>query len=129
MVRGDPKDDVFDALANEYRRRLLTQLLEDGRYYVPELTGVAEEIAEAHDSLLRKHVDGSREIGGTDVRLLRIHRKHLPKLEENDFIDWHRDTQAVTPGHRFDQLRPYLELLDDSRENGPAEQASRISNR
>lgn len=114
MAMGNTKDKVFDALADEYRRQLLVGLLEDSRYHVPKLTGGSKEIVEAHDSLLLEHLHNSRDIAGVDERLLYIHYIHLPKLEEYGFIDWQRNTQTVTPGHRFDQLRPYLEVLDDT---------------
>ncbi|WP_290815370.1 hypothetical protein [Halovivax sp.] len=120
MIPAATTDEVFDALADEHRRQLLVELLEDGRYCAPKLTGGSEEIGEAHDSLLLDHLHSSREIAGVDERRLRIHYIHLPKLEKYGFIEWQCDTRTVTPGHRFDQLRPYLEVLVDTRrDRGP----------
>lgn len=115
MIVGETEDEVFDALADEYRRQLLLELLGGGWYEVPKLTGGSEEIADAHDSLLLDQLHSSRDITGVDERLLCIHRIHLPKLEEYGFIEWRRNTRTVTPGHRFDRLRPYLEVLDATR--------------
>ena len=129
MIVEDSTEEVFDALANEDRRQLLVNVLEDDWCYVPKLPSGSEEIADAHGSLLLDHLHSSRHIAGVDERLLRIHHIHLPKLEEYGFIDWQRNTQTVIPGHRFDQLQPYLEVLEDTQSECGARKASKISSR
>ena len=129
MVTRGTKDEVFDALADEYRRQLLVELLEDDWHYVPKLTGSSEELSDAHDSLLLGHLHSARDIAGVDERLLFIHHIHLPKLEEYGFIEWKRNTQTVTSGHRFDQLRPYLEVLDDPQSERGTPKAVGLSSR
>jgi hypothetical protein len=36
---------------------------------------------------------------------------HLPKLEEQELVDWDADTRVVERGRRFDEIRYILELL------------------
>ena len=115
MGQGASKDDVFDALANRHRRQMLLDLLEREWYPVSKLTGVSRELAGAHESLLRNQVHESLETVDVDEQLLRIHVVHLPKLEEYGFVDWEHNDRIVTRGQRFEQLRPHLEVLDDSR--------------
>lgn len=106
------QDEIFDALADAQRRRLLLFLLYHDSHYVSKLSGISLEMAEMHRTLLRRYLSGSREVGEADKGLLRTHRIHLPKLDEYGFIDWDRETHIVTKGRRFDEIRPFLEQLD-----------------
>lgn len=112
-------DDAFDALANEYRRRVLVELLDADRKRVSALTGVSREIAAADGDLLRKHLSGARTVPGADEDLLRAHHVHLPKLDDYGFVEWYRAERVVTTGPRFDEIRPLLEFVADRREADP----------
>ncbi|WP_265108877.1 DUF7344 domain-containing protein [Halosolutus halophilus] len=119
-------DDIFDALADRHRRRLLVGLLYDDPQYVAELSGVSREIADANEELLHRHLSSSRKIAGADEELLRIHHVHLPRLAAYGLIEWDRDGHVVTKGPRFDEVRPLLELLDGHRDDLPAEIAVEV---
>lgn len=40
---------------------------------------------------------------------------HLPKLDDEDFLEWDREAGELRPGPRFDEARPLLETI---REHG-----------
>ncbi|WP_226480326.1 DUF7344 domain-containing protein [Natrinema amylolyticum] len=114
-------DEIFDALAARYRRRLLVELLTRDRRDIEKLTGISRAVADADGELLRKTLSNSRSISGADEKLLEKHHVHLPKLAEYGFIEWDREDHVVTKGPRFDDVRPLLELVDGQRERAPAE--------
>lgn len=115
-------DAVFDALAASHRRQLLVELLSSPQY-VSKPSGLSREIAQADGNLLQRHLSSSRTIAEVDEDSVSLHHIHLPKLAEYGFIEWHRDDDLVVQGPRFDELRPYLELVaeqqDDRRTTGP----------
>jgi predicted transcriptional regulator len=45
-------------------------------------------------------------------RLVQMTHVHLPKLADYGFIEWNRDTNEVSKGANFAEIRPLLELLD-----------------
>lgn len=108
-------DDVFDALADEQRRQLLLGLAHREVYLVAPLSGVSQDLADAHWGLLRAHLSSSRELSSVDESLLRMHCVHLPKLGAYGFVEWNQTDNLVTRGERFDDVEPVLELLDEQR--------------
>lgn len=106
-------EDVFDALGDEERRRLLVGLLEEP-HAVPALSDAAERLVDAHESLLRQYLAGTGGKASVDDELLRERSVHLPKLAEYDFADWNREADVVTRGPRFQVIRPFLELIETS---------------
>jgi hypothetical protein len=48
-----------------------------------------------------------------------MQHSHLPKLEEYGFIDWDRDTNVVTKGPQYKQIRPQVEMLDNHKDKLP----------
>lgn len=112
-------EDAFDALADRRRRQLLVELVTHNPQHVPELSGSAQEFAEADEGLIQECLSGSPEIPGRDGELLRLHHVHLPKLADYGFIRWNRDAHVITKGPRFDEIRPVLELLIDQQEDEP----------
>lgn len=106
-------DDLFDALGAEQRRRLLVALLEDEPQRVRAVSGRTQELIDGNDHLVEAYLAGSRQIPGVDHDLLRQHHVHLPKLVEHCYVQWERDTELVTRGRRFEELRRALELLVD----------------
>lgn len=88
-------DEYLRVVANQNRRRLLQNLInqdEDEELSVPEAV-----------------VQG--EADPKTVRLEFYHR-HLPKLERLGLIDWDRDTDTVTNGPNFGEIRPLIEAVD-----------------
>jgi hypothetical protein len=96
-------DELFQALANVRRRRLLVALLDHNPQRDDEV--VPEDIHE----------------GETAIETLRseLYHSHLPRLEEVGFIRWNRDTHEVVKGPRFDEIRPILELMRNHADEFP----------
>ncbi|RDI71921.1 DUF7344 domain-containing protein [Halopelagius longus] len=107
------QEEMFDALADGNRRRLLVFLLDHESRDVPKLSGITAEMAEMNRALLREYLSGPRRVDGGDKELLRTHHVHLPKLDGFDFIEWDREAHVVTKGPRFDDMRPLIEPLED----------------
>lgn len=106
---GDPlksmNDQIFDALANEHRRRLLLALLHEN----PQ-----DAIVE---SLPR---DGDAGDANPEQRhRIQMYHAHLPKLEDDGFIEWNEDTNEVTKGPQFDEIRPLLHFVDGDTKTTP----------
>ena len=95
-------DDALDALAHVQRRRLLLSLLEHNpQDDSPVVLGDTESEKEALESLTA------------------MNHVHLPKLVEYGFIEWDRESNEVTKGPDFPEIRPLLELLDDHADELP----------
>jgi len=96
-------DDLFSALTNRYRRRLLVGLLQ-------------------HDSqsdTLELPADVLTTDGPSEALSIELYHVHLPMLEERELIEWERETQTVSPGPAFEEIRPLLELMDEHRDELP----------
>lgn len=87
-----PLDEAMDALGHGQRRKLLFELLEQ-----PDDAPVT--------------ITGSREWAESSEKLVATYHAHLPKLADQGFIDWNRDTDEVSRGENFDDIEPLLELL------------------
>ncbi|WP_121822510.1 DUF7344 domain-containing protein [Halostella salina] len=85
---------VFDALADERRRRVL-RCLRDDDPPVP-----VESIARS----LRDEV-------GDDERTLEasLHHRDLPRLDDSGVISYDRETNCVVDCDRIDAVQPYLD--------------------
>ncbi len=84
---------TFDALGDERRRTLLTTLSE-------------ESPLDATTSLTP---NGDRTGSNTD-QIEMVHC-HLPKLVDEGFIHWNRDTNEIDRGPRFEELQPLLDVI------------------
>lgn len=51
---------------------------------------------------------------------VRLRHAHLPKLVDAGYIAWDHETGVIMPGHRFDEIQPLLELIDDHAEELPS---------
>lgn len=90
-----PLDETLHVLSHIQRRSLLVALLD---HNPQDDSPVAVGSEEAVDSV---------------ERLVEMRHVHLPKLEEYGFITWDRDSNEVSKGPNFEEIRPLLELLDD----------------
>ncbi|ODR83267.1 hypothetical protein BG842_09920 [Haladaptatus sp. W1] len=90
-------DDVFDVLANRYRRRLLFALIDHN----------------AQDDSTRVSADVTIEDENANHLKIQMVHTHLPKLDERGLIEWNRDSNQVEKGARFEDIRPLLELIRD----------------
>jgi hypothetical protein len=92
-------DTVFNALAHEQRRTLLLDVLESN----PQDTGVESRSGE------------SAPTGAEQRAQIAMYHTHLPTLEDYGYIEWNRDAHEVVEGPRFEEVRPLLEWVDDTR--------------
>jgi len=93
-------DRAFDAVGDAQRRRILLALLEECEQNVRDDRGIEPTSAAFSD-------------GDRERMLTRLHHVHLPKLENEGFVDWNPETDEVTRGPAFEEVRPLLELLRD----------------
>lgn len=84
--------DIFDCVSDRSRRQVLVDL-------------------HASDGPLR--ADDCVE---PPVRLRHI---HLPKLESHGLINWDRQKAAITPGPTFEEISPFIELMQDHAQDLP----------
>ena len=108
-------DTIFDALAVSRRRQFLIELRSSPQY-VPKPSGVSREIAEANENLLQRYLSDSGTTAEVDEYSVSMHHVHLPKLAEYGFIEWNQDDELAVQGPRFDEIRPYLELVAEQQE-------------
>lgn len=96
-------DDLFEALSNPYRRQLLVALLEHN----------------PQDDYDRDPLDLVSDDIEPDVLELHLFHSHLPKLEEMDFITWDRETNEISKGPDWDEIKPLLTLIDSHQDELP----------
>lgn len=88
----DTLDQVYRALSQPVRRQLLLTLQKGTPCTVEEIAAMqsgAENQAE-------------------DV-VVKLHHVHLPLLDDAGFIEWDRESETITKGPQFEDLRPHLE--------------------
>lgn len=105
VINREPSsEDKMDAIGDAQRRDLLISLLQED----PPLDSPVA-VAPGDDAETRR-------------RRLRMKHVHLPKLADYGFIDWDRNTDEITKGQNFDEIRHLLEILNDSEAESPTEQ-------
>ncbi|WP_327052518.1 DUF7344 domain-containing protein [Halomicrococcus gelatinilyticus] len=90
-------DYCFKALADGRRRTLLAALLEHN----PQSPGDPAVAGGDTESLEYRR------------RQAAMHHNHLPMLDEYGFVTWDEETNEVSKGPQFEEIRPLLELVDD----------------
>ena len=87
---------LFEVLSAEPRRQLVVTLMDsDPNEWVP-LPMAAQSPAVPIDA---------------DALALELHHRHLPMLEDGEFIDWTREPFEATRGDRFEELSAVLASL------------------
>lgn len=94
--KSRPMDELFRALANAQRRRLLVALLDHNPQR--DTVDVPEDVEESKVMV--------------ETRQAEFFHTHLPSLEDSGFIRWNRESHEVVKGPRFDEIRPVLELIE-----------------
>lgn len=87
-------NELFEVLSDQYRRRTLT-----------ELRDRSGESVECDPAALGGASDGSERVG------LELHHTHLPKLADAGVIEWDDGDGTVSPGPRFDDVAPVIDVL------------------
>lgn len=96
-------DELFGALSNPYRRQLLVALSDHNPQDDDDrdpLNIVAEDME-------------------PEVLEIELVHKHLPKLEEMEFIAWNRETNEISKGPRWSEVEPLVTLIDDHQDDLP----------
>lgn len=94
-------DRVFDILRTRQRRLILLML------------GYGELETET-DAIFR----GSQD---SETARLQLKHTHLPKLEKAGYIEWDPTTGEISKGPRFDEIKPFLDLIQDHADELPAD--------
>jgi hypothetical protein len=102
---GAQWDTVFTALSDPYRRELLVALLK------------ANPQDDEDIDPLNTASDFEKE---TDILKIEMFHTHLPKLEEEGFIEWDREAGQIRKGPNWDEIAPLLQLIQDHHDELPA---------
>ena len=97
----DCLDQVFVALGNRHRRRILADLLEGSPRDVEQLLPSDGD------------VDGER-------LAVEYHHSHLPKLDDDGFVQWDGDSR-VRRGPKFEEVARVIRLFDEHGNQLPGE--------
>jgi hypothetical protein len=103
-------DHLLDALAHEYRRRLLVALTEHNTQDDDDAQGSA--------AALNAITDGEADEAVVEIEL---HHSHLPKLEDYGYISWNEATGEIVKGPNWDEIAPVLKLLHEHADELPAD--------
>ena len=95
-------DEMLHLLSKVQRRKLLVALLDHN----------------PQDDSPRVVGESATETGALSS-MIEMHHAHLPKLEDYGFIVWDRDSNEVSKGPEFGEIRPLLELLRDHEDELP----------
>lgn len=87
-------DEIFHALSDIHRRRVLRSLL-------------------VHNLQDHSSISVNSEVLTDSERSTAIHMRHihLPMLVQYGFITWDQDTNKISRGPQFEEIRPVLELF------------------
>jgi len=108
----DDTATLFEILSADLRRRLLFLLCDSPEVDVPDALRPRSQAAPPPGQF----ATGSEQ---DDTLRIQLHHVHLPKLADQELIEWDRDSQTVTRGSRFDEIEPVLRLLADNPERFP----------
>lgn len=102
---------VFNLLAEAYRRRVLGLLYEADSVEIPDdlrKRGPIDESPSGEGPVIQQ-----QNFDGTSSRQVEIqlNHNHLPKLENEEYIEWDRDTGTVSRGPKFDEIEPVVGTL------------------
>lgn len=104
-ARAPKLDDIFTALSHSTRRHVLSTIGERNPRTSGELE--PEELVGSEDERERYRLE--------------LYHNHLPSLDAAGFIDWDSETDSITRGPRYDEIRPVIRLMDDHRDVLPGD--------
>ncbi|WP_449272244.1 DUF7344 domain-containing protein [Haloprofundus halophilus] len=96
-------DQQFISLSHPTRRRILITLAEDNPRDVDEF----------------ERSDFTTEDGELEQFIVTLHHNHLPQLADAGFIDWDRESNTITRGPNFEEIRPLVTLIANHQEELP----------
>lgn len=95
-------DHVYDALAHPRRRYLCYILLEATEW---SLTEIATKAAAWEQEIPEHEVSSHRR----ERVYVALYHAHVPKLVDQDVVEFDADTETITPGENADQVLAALE--------------------
>lgn len=101
VLRRPVMDRMLDVLCKQHRRSILL-FVKDG-------------VGEIDVDALIREGDGT---GPTEMELS---HNHLPKLAEANYIEWDRIAGTISEGSRFDEVGPFLDLLETHADRLPSD--------
>lgn len=105
-IRQTAKDDMFEALSDRRRRRLLLTIRNEC-----EVDDAKLDV----DALCEAVASG---VGAEQTRV-QLHHVHLPKLADSGYIRWDSDAGTIRPGPRWASIESLLEVLVENRDKLP----------
>ena len=96
-------DQVLANLSNPTRRSILLMLGEDNPRDTDEFT--APDVDEDDEDL--------------ELLAAEVTYEHLPQLDRAGFIDWDRESDTITRGSNFEDMRPLITLIQNHRDELP----------
>lgn len=99
---------LFEMLSYPHRRRILTRL--------------NDRNPRGEDGVTLAELASDDELDDETISLV---HNHLPKLAESGFVDWDREHRRVTPGPRFHEVAPLIDLMVANADELPADWLSR----
>ena len=96
-------DQLLTSLSNLTRRSILFTLAEDNPRDADELTSPEFNTEDEDFELFAAEVT----------------YEHLPQLDRAGLIEWDHDSDTITRGPNFDEVRPLITLIDEHRDELP----------
>ncbi|WP_411968775.1 hypothetical protein [Haloferax sp. YSSS75] len=106
IARTPTTDDVFEALATSPRRQLLLAL-EDANSHADSSFDPTNLLADGDELAIAD---------STQIELVHV---HLPKLDNQGFVDWNRDTGTIETGPEWGTIEPVLSVIREHRDEFP----------
>ncbi|WP_348613596.1 DUF7344 domain-containing protein [Halobaculum rarum] len=103
MQKSQPTDNLFEILANPYRRQLLVALLDHN----PQDDRDLDPLGVASDEV------------DPEVLEIELVHTHLPKLADLGYVSWNRDTNEISKGPNWEEIAPLLQLIHDHQDELP----------
>lgn len=91
-------DQTFDILRHSSRRRILMRLYHH--------SGPGKASIDPTDFIPE---DANQEQIQSE-----LYHTHLPRLDDSGFVDWDRHRDLIMRGPQFEELYPFLDLLEES---------------
>ncbi len=95
-------DHVFSALSDPTQRRILTKVAQEPRkeneFFPADLESADKELKQFEAVL---------------------HHRHLPYLDGLGLIEWHRESNTITPGRNLESVRPFITVIMDGEHDLP----------
>ena len=100
---GESLNELFDALSHQYRRYVLWALANPDRP-PDDSVGTSQFVPSGAEP---------------DVLQIELVHTHFPKLDDRGFVDWDPEAETLARGPRFDEIAPFIELMNENRDEIP----------